>query len=144
MAEMNMIHESDIYFDVVEPMVGKYPSGEQMPERMHHGEIYIYLNRMYLHDGKRWYKAKIEDIKDIETVIAQKKILIHFWNYDIVLFCSKYSHLLALRDFLFLLNNNSGSPDNKHSGSKTSEILRFIEKEMEPEVFNFPEHLMHF
>ncbi len=77
----------------------------EKPAEMHHGDIYIYLNQIYLHDKKRWYKADIEDIKNIQTILNRKQLLIRFWNYDILLFCKEYSYLLALRDFLNLSQN---------------------------------------
>ena len=41
-------------------------------------------------------------IKDIKSISNLKKILIHFNNYDLLLFSKDYSHLLALRDYLYL------------------------------------------
>jgi hypothetical protein len=93
--------------------------------KMHHGDIYIYLNRIYLYDDKRWYKANIQDIKEIKTILPKKQILIQFWNFDIVLCTQKYSHLLALRDFLnlsqnYLLNNNVLLPRSKSIWGRNS------------------------
>ena len=79
---------------------------------MHHGEIYIYLNQIYLFDGNHWYRANIDDIKEIQAIAVQKQILIHFWNFDLILYCKDYSHLMALRDFLYLSQNNDYIMDN--------------------------------
>ncbi len=100
-SEINLIHKSDVYFDVVVPLVEEALPTSGM-EQMHHGDIYVYLNKIYLRDDKRWYKANIRDIKDIKTVIPQKQLLIYFSNFNVVLHCEEYSQLLALRDFLNL------------------------------------------
>lgn len=105
LSEVNLIHKSDVYFDVVKPMVNKLMQGREPQKVKHHGEIYIYLDRIYLYDTKRWYKASMGDILDIKPMISQKQLLIRFRNYDMVLSCDKYSHLLALRDFLNLSQN---------------------------------------
>ena len=122
LCKVNLVHKSDVYFDVVKTKIRRPEPFERAEKRMHHGEIYIYLNQIYLYDNKRWFKAKIEDIKEIETLLRRKQILIHFLNYDMVLFCERYSHLMALRDFLnlsynyFLSNNFIPSKSKVMSG----------------------------
>ncbi len=121
LTEVNLIHKSDVYFDVFEPILDEQTLINESRKKMHHGEIYIYQNQIYLFDGKNWYKANISDIKDIRSLSNHKQILIKFWNFDLVLTCSEYPHLLALRDFLFLaqknyIENNFLIPDNEHSG----------------------------
>ena len=105
LSEVNLVHKSDVYFDVVKPMVNKLLQGGEPQKVLHHGEIYIYLDRIYLYDTKRWYKASMGDIQEIKPMISQKQLIIRFRNYDMVLSCDKYSHLLALRDFLNLSQN---------------------------------------
>jgi hypothetical protein len=63
------------------------------------------LGQIFLHDEKRWYKANTTDIKEIKTNVSRKEITIHFRNFDMVLSCKEYAHLMALRDFLFLTQN---------------------------------------
>jgi len=103
---VNLIHKSDVYFDVTDTEVGELALTGNAVERMHHGEIYIYLDQIYLHEGNRWYKANIKDIKDIKSLASHKQIRIHFLNFDLILFSKDYSHLLALRDFLYLSQIN--------------------------------------
>ncbi len=107
LSDVNLIHKSNIYFNVVNPMVKKsILSVLKNKGRMHHGEIFISNDQILLHDKKHWYRANIQDIKDIKTLNNQKQIQINFNNYDMVLFCKEYSQLLAIRDFLNLLQGN--------------------------------------
>ena len=79
MSEVFLIHEPDVYFDVVksklekdDSVVNKHKLHEKYwkldleqhehYERLHHGEVYISLGQIFLHDDKRWYKAYIKDI----------------------------------------------------------------------------------
>lgn len=124
MSEVFLIHEPDVYFDVVKPKLKKDDSvvnklkhkpqerywklkleQYEQYDQLHHGEIYISLGQIFLHDERRWYKAYIKDIKKIKTVVARKELIINFLNFDVVLTCNELSHLLMLRDFLLLSHN---------------------------------------
>ena len=104
LAEVTLIHKTDVFFDVFKPLILKreFNNNYESNRPMHHGEIYIYQNQIYLYNGKNWYRANIKEIKDIKSISNLKKILIHFNNYDLLLFSKDYSHLLALRDYLYL------------------------------------------
>jgi len=104
---VNLIHKSDVYFDVIEPMLPQ-DLLVRPKRKMHHGEIYIYINEIYLYDGSRWYRADVRDIKAIKSSSQSKEILIQFVNFDLILSCAEYSHLLALRDFLYLAQKSHG------------------------------------
>ena len=119
MAEENMIHKSNVYFDVVVPMLKDDSPSFYPYNQMHHGEIYVFQNKIYLRDDSRWYKANIWDIRDIKTMLPLKLILIRFWNYDMVISCKEHSHLLALRDFLSLSQNYFKSKNFSHRKSWT-------------------------
>lgn len=106
LATANMIHKTDVYFEVVRQSEDEEQVNGYDMDKMRHGEIYIYQDQIYLFDGKRWYRARVQDIKEIKSLTSQKQILIHFWDFDLVLFCREYTHLMALRDFLFLSQNN--------------------------------------
>ena len=86
---MNLIHKSDVYFDVIEPMVKNHETIWPR-ERMHHGDIYIYHNEILLFNGQRWYRADIRDIKKIKSLAHNKEILIEFWNFDLILTIQLY------------------------------------------------------
>jgi len=102
---VKLIHKSDVYFEVFEPTIREQPMNNDEITQMHHGEIYIYKNQIYLFDGVQWYLANVNDIKEIKSNSTHKQIFIHFLNFDIVLFCNEYTHLVALRDFLYLSQN---------------------------------------
>ena len=106
LTEINLIHKSDVYFDVVEPTATGQEVAIKSKRSMRFGEIYIYLNQIYLNDGTRWYIADIHEIQEIRSISNQKQILIRFINFDLILSCEEYTHLLALRDFLFLAQKN--------------------------------------
>jgi hypothetical protein len=85
MSEVVLIHEPDVEFDVVSCNGGNGGNGDNGGNggknsnhgkssllinpvgNMHHGEIYIYLNQIFLHHRRRWYKANIDDIINIQT-----------------------------------------------------------------------------
>lgn len=119
-----MIHKSDVYFDVVMPMLKQEPLSNYTSGQLHHGDIYIYTNKIYLRDDERWYKADIRDIKDIKTMISRKQILIQFLNYDVVLSSKEYSHLLALRDFLNLAQSYVRSRNSIILGTRARRRIR--------------------
>lgn len=104
--EVNLIHKSDVYFEVVESLITKEKGTIKPKDLMHHGEIYIYSSNIFLFDGKRWYKADIKDIKDIKSKSNDRQILIQFKDFNLIVSCEEYAHLLALRDFLFLAQRN--------------------------------------
>ena len=103
---VNIIHKSNVDFDVMEPMLGNHPATIISKDLMHHGEIFIYEDLMFLFDGSKWYKADIQNIISIKSVAQKKQILIQFKDFDLVISCKDYSHLLALRDFLYLAKKN--------------------------------------
>ncbi len=111
MTEVNLIHKSDVYFDVLEPKIDKHTATIPSKKPMHHGEIYIYQNQIFLYDGRHWYRADIMDIKGIKSLSHLKGILIQFWDFNLILSCNEYPHLLALRDFLFLAHKNINVKD---------------------------------
>ena len=103
LAYVKLIHKSNVFFNVKQPAEDNIHIANAL-DKMHRGELYIYQNNIFLFDGLRWYRADINDIREIHSSAANKQILIQFWNYDLLLFSNDYSHLLALRDFIFLSN----------------------------------------
>ena len=103
---VNLIHKSDVDFDVLEPLIDNQSVTIIGKDLMHHGEIFIYQDLIFLFDGARWYKANIQEIKSIKSISQKKQILIQFTDFDLVISCKDYSHLLALRDFLYLTQRN--------------------------------------
>jgi hypothetical protein len=93
-------------------MLNDHPTIPRKNLLHHYGEIYIYQDFIFLRDGIRWYRAEIKDIKEIKANSNEKYILIHFFNFDLVLSCREYAHLLALRDYLFLAQRNNVISNN--------------------------------
>jgi hypothetical protein len=91
-----------VYFDFLESLDKRGISIPPVNDDMHQGEVYIFLNQILLHDSNCWYKANIQEIQNIKTVIPKKQIIICFGIFDIVLACNELTNLLALRDFLNL------------------------------------------
>ncbi len=113
LAYIKIIHKSEVYFDVQRSMLD--PDNKPYfteSEQLHRGELYIYKDNIYLFDGVKWYKANVQEIKEIRSSAAQKSILIHFGDFDLLLFSDQYFHLLALRDFLFLTHRTPNYEDN--------------------------------
>jgi hypothetical protein len=90
---------------------------------MNQGEMYIYQDKIYFFNGKNWYKANIYDIKEIKSLTHEKQILIHFINYDLLISCEDFSHLLALRDFINMYHdqNDESFKDGLATSSDRSE-----------------------
>jgi hypothetical protein len=76
------------------------------PNQMHHGELRIYLDQIYLLSNNSIYKTNISDIKNIQTDNAKRQIRITSWEHTIVLTCGNYTKFLALRDYLNFSQNN--------------------------------------
>lgn len=101
------------------PVVNEGAESKNIVTQMHHGDIYVYLNRIYLHDDERWYKANIREIMDIKAILSHKQLLIKFLNFNLILTSENYSTLLALRDFLMLSQSYFRSKNFIHLRSKS-------------------------
>ena len=129
MSKINLIRKSDVYFDFFEPMVKEKPEPPLVNDQMHHGEVYVYRNQILLHDDYRWYKANVNDIQDIKTIIPRKQIIIRFGYFGIVLSCKDISRLLAIRDYLnlsqkyFLKKRSRNMKPRMLMGNKYQNIL---------------------
>ena len=113
----NMVYNSDVYFNVIDAMSEEDGPTYAMRGRMHHGDIYVSLNAIYLRDNEQCYKANIQDIKKIETITKKKQILIQLWNRDMIISCSEYSQLLVLHDLISMSFNNLISKDYMFLGA---------------------------
>lgn len=102
MTYVKLIHKSDVYFDIQRTKNDDEKIADEIKENMQRGEVYIYQDFLFLFDGINWYKARISNIKDITSSTPHKKIHIRFKDFYLVLFSNQFSHLLALRDFLYL------------------------------------------
>lgn len=129
MSKINLIRKSDVYFDFFEQMVKGKPKPPLANDQMHHGEVYVYMNQILLHDEYRWYKANVNDIQDIKTILRRKQILIRFGYFGIVISCKEISRLLAIRDYLnlsqryFLKKRSRNMKPRMMMGKKYQNIL---------------------
>lgn len=118
-----------MYFDFFEQMVKGKPKPPLANDQMHHGEVYVYMNQILLHDEYRWYKANVNDIQDIKTILRRKQILIRFGYFGIVISCKEISRLLAIRDYLnlsqryFLKKRSRNMKPRMMMGKKYQNIL---------------------
>ena len=121
MSELFLIHEPDVFFNVCDSVIGHGQHISGPTEQLHQGEIYISLGQIYLHGNRRWYTAKIQDIQEIKTIVTRRQMIIRFWDFTLILSCKKFSHLMALRDFLFLTQN---VPTVKNIMPEVSNLLK--------------------
>ena len=115
-----MVYKSDVYFNVIDSMSKENEPRYQPMGQMHHGDIFVSLNSIYLRDNVQCYKANIQDIKKIETITKKKQILIQFWNREMIISCSEYSQLLVLHDLISMSFNNLISKDYMFLGAGIS------------------------
>lgn len=103
---INTMYWNNIYFDVIrhEPMNDDYKSDHKFGA--HNGEVLISLNKIHLKDKHQNFIADIKEIKNIETSLPNKLLVIHFWDYDIVMSSQKDSHLKTLSETLSLSHNH--------------------------------------
>jgi hypothetical protein len=123
LVEVTLIHKSDISFNVLRPKSRLEDIQEiyNIKEPMNQGEMYIYQDKIYFYNGENWYRANIYDIREIKSLTHEKQILIHFINYDLLISCDDFSHLLALRDFLNMYQVDKSLEDGLVTKSDRSE-----------------------
>jgi hypothetical protein len=77
------------------------------------GKLYLFEHQMIFGDENRWYKLNIEDINDIVSMSNKQKVSLKFEEFNVLLYCDNYSHLRALRDYIYInkfstkLNNST-------------------------------------
>ncbi len=103
MSKAYVIHESDVHFDVEFHIDGFREEDGPVRTPTKRGELYVSEGNIYIGKNDRWYRIGIEDIKEIMSVTAQKKIELVFDQFKVSLFTDNYSHLNALRDILYIV-----------------------------------------
>ncbi|UCH88660.1 MAG: hypothetical protein JSV49_10470 [Thermoplasmata archaeon] len=105
MAEVYLIHQKEIHFDLKYDVEGNFEDKEiEISSSNSPSELYISKDKLYLGKAKKWYKFHLSDIKNI-TVLDSNKLQLDFDVYQIILHCKNYSHSRVLQDFLFLYIN---------------------------------------
>jgi hypothetical protein len=103
-AEVYLIHQKEIHFDLKYDVEGNYEENEVDVSSKTPAELYISKDKLYLGKEKKWYRFHLSDINNI-TVLDSNKLQLDFNNYHIILHCKNYSHSRVLQDFLFLYIN---------------------------------------
>ncbi len=103
---VELVHKSDVYFDFCESKVQNHNHTPKFTKNLHHGDVYIYLNQLILHENGRWFRVKVSDIVEVKTLPNHKQLLIHVCWFDLILYCKEESHLSAISNFLNLIINN--------------------------------------
>ena len=105
MSDLNLIHKSEVYFDIIKSSVSGGMLVGFETHQMHLGIIHIYLDQIYLTDNERLFKANVTDIQEIKMDELKKQLYVNMLNFTIILSCPNNSQLTGLRDFLFLSQN---------------------------------------
>lgn len=103
-AEVYLIHQKEIHFDLKYEVEGNFDENEVKISSKTPAELYISKDQLYLGKEKKWYKFNLQDIGNI-TVLDSNKLKLDFDKYQITLHCKNYSHSRVLQDFLFLYIN---------------------------------------
>jgi hypothetical protein len=103
-AEVYLIHQKEIRFDLKFDVEGEIDDNEIKVSQKNPSELYISKDELYLGKEKKWYKFPLKDISNI-TVLDSNKLQLDFDKYHIILHCKNYSHSRVLQDFLFLYIN---------------------------------------
>ena len=89
-------------FDVEFSIEGQY-GGEEYDGLMEtKGKFYLFESQIIFGDINRWYKLNIEDIDDIVSISNKQKVMLKFSEFNVLLYCDNYSHLRALRDYIYI------------------------------------------
>ena len=97
-----MIQKDNIDFEVEFSIKGIYGDENYDGVMRTKGRIYVYNSQIIFGDENRWYKLNIEDINEIVAMSNKQKVLLKFDKFNIIIFCENYSHLRALRDYIYL------------------------------------------
>lgn len=60
--QINLIHKSDVYFNLLKSLDKRGISFPAVIDDMHQGEVYFFLNQILFHDSNCWYKANIQEL----------------------------------------------------------------------------------
>ena len=66
------------------------------------GKLFLFDSQIILGDEDRWYKIDVDDIDDIVSMVEKQKVSLKFDDFNVVLYCDNYSHLRALRDYIYI------------------------------------------
>ena len=105
MPESYVIHEHEVHFGVAYNIDHFDDEGQVFSTPLKSGELYVHQGVIYLGLKDRWYKVDIRDIKEFKSLNKKKKLELVFDSFKVCLYTDQYSHLNALRDILFIVQN---------------------------------------
>lgn len=97
-----MIQKENMNFDVEFSIEGIYGDASYDGLMQTRGKLYLFEFQIIFGDENRWYKLNIEDINDIISMSNKQKVLLKFDDFNVLLYCDNYSHLRALRDYIYI------------------------------------------
>ncbi len=100
-----MIHEHEVHFGVAYNIDHFDTDGQVFSTPLKSGELYVHQGVIYLGLKDRWYTVDIKEIKNFVSKNEKKKLELEFDSFKVCLYTDNYSHLNALRDILFIVQN---------------------------------------
>jgi len=89
-------------FDVEFSIEGTYGEEDYDGLMQTKGKLFLFKTQIILGDEDKWYKINVEDIDDIVSVVDKQKVSLKFDDFNVILYCDNYSHLRALRDYIYI------------------------------------------
>jgi hypothetical protein len=120
--EPELIHKSDVYFDFFQPELIKERLSPRFTQQLRHGDVYIYLNQLILHERGRWFRVQVSDIVNIKVIPEDNQIITRVGWFDLVICCGNEGQLLAIKNFLELIRNYA----NEHEKNATKIRIRTV------------------
>lgn len=105
MSKSYVIHENEVHFGVAYNIDHYGDDGQVFSTPLKSGELYVHRGVIYLGIKNRWYTVDIKDIKELKSQNHKKKLELVFDTFKVCLYTDEYSHLNALRDILFIVQN---------------------------------------
>ena len=104
-SDPELIHKSDVYFDFFQPELIKERLSPRFTHKLRHGDVYIYLNQLILHEHGRWFRVLVSDIVDLKVLPEDNQIIARVGWFDLVICCTEEGQLMAIKNFLELIRN---------------------------------------
>jgi hypothetical protein len=89
-------------FDVEFSIEGMYGEENYDGLMQTKGKLFLFGSQIILGDENRWYKININDLNDIVSVTDKQQVSLKFEDFNVLLYCDNYSHLRALRDYIYI------------------------------------------
>lgn len=94
-----MIHKGEIRFNIKFTIRGNMEGRKYLGINLHHGEMYILPDVMYLGGGRRWFRISLEDLAEVVQPSSGAMQLV-FPDYEVNIFSSNPHQLRAILHLL--------------------------------------------